>query len=148
MFLNKLSELLKDTNFTLSVTTSETNMILVFVPNHEVPESGNDIAKVHAALAMPLRISVENNADADQKVIDELTSYMASHAQHRSNLSHLTKAMAEAEKSVKQSIKKKSDKKTKSSKDDSSNSDKPVSKEDNVSDKSSNEGNKPEKLEL
>jgi len=107
MFLSKLITMTAQAKLAFEIESKDGSIIFTVIPKQAAPEAEGVVAQAHVALAMPLRISVEDNDETDNKILSELGSYLMKRNSLQSNLDVLNKTMAEATKSVKQEVKEK-----------------------------------------
>jgi len=138
MFIQKLMLVTGQSKLSFEIESKESGLIFTAIPQQTVPESSGAVAAAHAALAMPLRVTIENSEDADNQIIAELDSYQSKRNLLQSNLDVLNKVLADATKSVKQEANEK----------DSNNSEKPSEKKGDESDKSAAPATESDKKEL
>lgn len=104
MFISKLLSMTALAKMSFDVESKDGNIIFTVMPKQTAPEATGVVAQAHAALSMPLRVSVEDNDEADNKILAELGSYLMKRNSLQSNLDILNKTMADATKSVKQEV--------------------------------------------
>ena len=107
MFTQALLNQIGTDKLSFQLERKDNKMVFTVLPQDKAPEATGAAATAHAALAMPLRIIVENEPDVDQAILSEVQAYMAQRAELKTNLGILTRAMGEASKAVKQETKNK-----------------------------------------
>lgn len=109
MFIKQLAELVGSEKFSFQVEHTDKNLCFTVIPQTPAPECNGAAEKGHAALAIPLRIKGDSGELADRVILDEMQAYMNQREGLKSNLTELTKAIAETTKTVKQEAKSKSE---------------------------------------
>ncbi len=108
MFLTQLLTITAKHSLTFQLEQADANLIFTVIPQHTIPAKvSNELAPIHAALATPLRITVPCDETAGQAVLSELSGYIEQRKQATSNLTIITKELAQSVKNAKQSVKEK-----------------------------------------
>jgi len=105
MFINQLSQCIANKKFSFQVEEKAGQIFFTVIPQHTVPECEGEIAQAHAALAVPLRLVINNDDATDENILTEINRYMSSRTSLQSNLAVITNATATATRAVKQSSK-------------------------------------------
>lgn len=117
MFIQSLILAVANQKFTFQVETNNGDIIFTVIPVQAVPECSGAVAQAHAALSVPLRLTVKDTNNVDESILSELQEYMKSRNTLSSNLKGITKNVAEASRAVKQEVKDKGGDKTSPKKD-------------------------------
>lgn len=91
--------------FSFHIETKNEKVILTIIPKGIAPESTGAVQQAHAALAMPLRVTVNDTENIDQDILQQIEQYMMQRNEVKTQVSILTKTLSEASKGVKQEIK-------------------------------------------
>jgi len=107
MFVKSLIRAVAKAKFTFQIESSGDEIIFTVMPSISAPECEGAIAQAHAALAVPLRVIVKNDAAVDDSILADIQGYMKQRASLISNLDVINKAVADATRAVKQENKEK-----------------------------------------
>lgn len=102
MFIQSLILAVAKEKFTFQIESCGDDIIFTVMPSKSVPDCKGVIAQAHAALAVPLRVIVSNNDNADKTILTDIQSYMQQRKSLVSNLGIINKTIADATRALKQ----------------------------------------------